>query len=184
MNFIFSIAIQFAPSYIQFINYFRSHCFNQFYQYRFQCVCNIRCIFYQNHETIFHPNMGKFEAPDSSCIILKLNKKICSILFNKINESQMEMFYVIYHLCWIFFNHVEWSWRRLGVPNQEMLFLINSCLLYRIVKCLGMKDLYSICYIRGKGSSPITLFHKNLTYWGLATIGGSAKYFEIQSIFF
>ena len=43
-------------------------------------------------------------------------------------------------------NHVEWSWRRLGVPNQEMLFLIKSCLLYRIVKCLGMKDFYSIFY--------------------------------------
>ena len=99
MNFtkcIFSIAIKFAPSYIQFINYFGSGCFNQFYQCRFQCICNIRyaaqCICYQNHETIFHPNMGKFEAPDSSCIILKLNKKFFSIPFNKINESQMEVF--------------------------------------------------------------------------------------------
>jgi hypothetical protein len=54
---------------------------------------------------IFHPNMGKFEAPDSSCIILKLNKKICSIPFNKINESQMEIFpwfsYWVNVLCYI-----------------------------------------------------------------------------------
>jgi hypothetical protein len=43
----------------------------------------------QNHEINYYPNTGKL--PDSSCIILKLNKKICSVPVNKINESQFEI---------------------------------------------------------------------------------------------
>jgi hypothetical protein len=236
MNFIFSIAIKFAPSYIQFINYFGSRCFNQFYQYRFQCICNIRCIqvCYQNHETIFHPNMGKFEAhwiwnsfnkyrmgciilfrverehgslsnntllwrwtthvstgcwdtvphnfkhcrvylywslflnilkrysisnndlnhetifhpnmgkfeaPDSSCIILKLNKKICSIPFNKINGSQMEIFpwfsYWVNVLCYIVYTiFVEYSltmWN--GRGNWGTTFPSNITNWIKILHC-------------------------------------------------
>lgn len=59
---------------------------------------NILCACNKNHEINYNTNTGKF--PDSSCIILKLNKKICSVPVNKINESQFE----IAPPCWYWVN--------------------------------------------------------------------------------
>lgn len=63
-----------------------------------QCTCK------GDRETNFYPNMSRFDIPDSSCILLKLNQKMCSVPFYNIKKSpyvvpQCLYWYIVQVIC-------------------------------------------------------------------------------------